>query len=177
MNQSAWKKSTLTSSTRNVNLMGTVGIRGSVIKPRGEVTGTTFSGGWICWCVYTDLSNAQSVGQDPVHSTRFHLSPLQLEAIDSWSVLPQSTVGVIVELRRVGLPCGHVTGSTLITPSSCQTCHLYIYTFCHDSKKHHQRFCVLTCYCHRQRIEVCVCVCRSDVLVMWLFRHFTLTPS
>lgn len=51
-----------------------------------------------------DLSEAQPVGQDPVHSVRLHLGPLQLEAKDARTVLPQSCRGVVVELRSVGLP-------------------------------------------------------------------------
>lgn len=52
----------------------------------------------------TDLSDAESVGQDSVHGVGLHLRPLQLEAVDSRSVLPQGAVGVVVELRGVGLP-------------------------------------------------------------------------
>lgn len=54
----------------------------------------------------SDLSDAQSVGQDSVHTIGFHLCPLQLEAIDSGLVLdlPESTVGVVVKLWRIGLP-------------------------------------------------------------------------
>lgn len=49
------------------------------------------------------LSDAKSVGDNAVHSIRVHLGPLELEAIDSGSVLPQWVVGIIVELRGVGL--------------------------------------------------------------------------
>lgn len=62
-------------------------------------TGACFKHG-LC----TDLSDAESVGQDPVHSVGLHLSPLKLEAVDPGSVLPQSAVGVVVKLWRVGLP-------------------------------------------------------------------------
>lgn len=49
------------------------------------------------------LSDAQSVGNNAVHGVGVHLGPLQLEAVDSGPVLPQGAVGVVVELRRVGL--------------------------------------------------------------------------
>lgn len=55
---------------------------------------------------YTDLPDAESVGQDSIHSVRLHLSPLQFEAVDSRPVLPQSAVGVVVKLWRVGFPWG-----------------------------------------------------------------------
>lgn len=55
---------------------------------------------------YTDLLDAESVGQDSIHSVRLHLSPLQFEAVDSRPVLPQSAVGVVVKLWRVGFPWG-----------------------------------------------------------------------
>lgn len=50
-----------------------------------------------------DLSKAQPVCQDLVHSVRLHLGPLQLEAKDPRTVLPQSSWGVVVELWSVGL--------------------------------------------------------------------------
>lgn len=50
----------------------------------------------------TDLFETESVGQDPVHGVGLHLSPLQLEAVDSGSVLPQSAVRVVVKLWSVG---------------------------------------------------------------------------
>ena len=56
------------------------------------------------WSFY--LSDAQSVGDNAVHGIGVHLSPLELEAIDSGSVLPQRAVGIIVELRGVGLSWG-----------------------------------------------------------------------
>ena len=52
----------------------------------------------------TDLSDPESVGQDPVHGVGLHLRPLQLEAVDSRLVLPQSAVRVVVKLGSVGLP-------------------------------------------------------------------------
>lgn len=52
----------------------------------------------------SDLSEAQPVGQDLVHGVRLHLGPLQLEAEDPGTVLPQSGRGVVVELWSVGLP-------------------------------------------------------------------------
>lgn len=51
----------------------------------------------------THLSEAQSIGQDPVHSAGLHLGPLQLEAVGSRSVLPQSAASVVVKLRSVSL--------------------------------------------------------------------------
>lgn len=51
-----------------------------------------------------DLSKAQPVSQDLVHSVRLHLGPLQLEAKDPRTVLPQSSWSVVVELWCVGLP-------------------------------------------------------------------------
>ncbi len=51
-----------------------------------------------------DLSDAESVGQDSIHGVGLHLRPLQLEAVDSRSVLPQSAVRVVVKLWSVGFP-------------------------------------------------------------------------
>lgn len=55
---------------------------------------------------WTDLPDAQPVGQDPIHGVGLHLGPLQLEAIDLGLVLPQSTVGVVVKLWSVGFTWG-----------------------------------------------------------------------
>lgn len=57
------------------------------------------------------LSDAQSVGQDPVHGVGLHLRPLQVEAVDARPVLPQSAVSVVVELWSVGLPWADTQGS------------------------------------------------------------------
>ena len=51
------------------------------------------------------LSDAESVGDYAIHGVGVHLGPLQLEAVDSGSVLPQGAVGIIVELWGVGLTC------------------------------------------------------------------------
>lgn len=52
------------------------------------------------------LSEAESVGDNAVHSAGVHLGPLELEVKDSGSVLPQRAVGIIVELWRVGFAWG-----------------------------------------------------------------------
>lgn len=49
------------------------------------------------------LSDAQPVSDNAVHSVGVHLSPLELEAVDSGPVLPKGAVGVVVELWRVRL--------------------------------------------------------------------------
>lgn len=58
---------------------------------------------------HTYLSYAEAVGHNAVHSVGIHLGPLQFEAVDCRSVLPQRTVRVVVELWGIRLPCKQKT--------------------------------------------------------------------
>lgn len=55
---------------------------------------------WNC-----DLSETESVGHDAIDGVGVHLRPLELEVVDPGPVLPERAVGVVVELRSIGLAC------------------------------------------------------------------------